>query len=278
MADIYEARGELDSAIDALKDALRRQPALISAHTKLVSLATAKKDWPQARAAAREVQKRFPKEARGYHLEGLVYAAQQQWGPALASFRAAATHGESSELTLQMHTALRALGKSPDAERLAEQWLAKRPKDDYFIGYLGETALVMRDFATAEKHFRSVLAHDPRSVDAMNNLAWALIEQSKPGALELARKAAQLQPRRVDVLDTLSNALAIENQLPEAVSNQKRAVALAPQQPALRLNLARLAIKAGDHPLARTELDKLSALGKAYPEQAEVWKLRQQLP
>lgn len=278
MADIYESRGEVDAAIGALKEALRLQPALLSAHTKLVSLATAKKDWAMARSAARNVQTRFPKDPRGYHLEGLVYAAQRQWEPALTAFRAAATRRESSELTLQIHSALQAAGKTEEAQRVAVQWLAKHPKDAYFIGYLGETAIVARDFATAETHFRAVLALDPRSVDAMNNLAWALIEQSKPGAVELARKAAELQPRRADVLDTLSSALAAENQFSAALSNQKRAVSLAPQVPALRLNLARLALQAKDYPLARAELDKLSALGKAYPAQAEVWQLRQQLP
>ncbi len=278
MAEIYVRRGEIASAISSVQDAISMQPSLIAARVKLTELATAKQDWRMALRAAQDVQARFPKDPRGLHLEGLVYAAQKKWEPALAAFRKAQLMTESSERALQIHTALRSAGRNDEADRLTSEWLAKHPKDNYFIGYLGEVGLVSRDFATAEGHFRTVLASDPGNVNAMNNLAWALLEQSKPGVVELARKAAALQPARADVQDTLSMALASENQLPAALQNQKQAVELAPNAPDLRLNLARLAMKSGDFPLARTQLDKLSALGKTYPAQTEVWKLRQQLP
>jgi len=278
MADIYVRRGEPDAAISSLKDALRLQPTLLAARVKLTEIATAKQDWREALRSAREVQERFPKDARGFHLEGLVYAAQKKWEQALGAFRNAQRLAESSELTLQMHTALRAIGRTDEAKRLVSDWLAKHPRDPYFIGYLGELALLNREFAVAEEHFGAILKIDPRNVNAMNNLAWALIEQSKPGAVELARKAIALQPTRIDVQDTLSMALASENQLAAALQNQKKLVAQAPGTPDLRLNLARLAIKSKDFALARAQLDRLSALGKSYPAQAEVWKLRQQLP
>ena len=278
LAEIYVQRGEIDSAIASLQDVTRLQPSLLAARVRLTELATAKKDWRTALRAAQDVQAKFPKDPRGLHLEGLVYTAQGKWEPALAAFRKAQLMTESSERALQIHTALRAAGRTDESNRLTSEWLAKHPKDNYFIGYLGEVGLVSRDFVTAEKHFRTVLASEPGNVNAMNNLAWALIEQAKPGVVDLARKAAALQPARADIQDTLSMALASENQLPAALQNQKLVVEMAPNVPDLRLNLARLAIKSGDFPLARTQLDNLSALGKAYPAQTEVWKLRQQLP
>ena len=277
-AEIYAQRGELSSAINSLDDAIRLQPSLIAARIKLTEFATAKKDWRLALRAARDVRTLFPKDPRGPHLEGLVYLAQKKWDPALAAFREAQLLAESPERALQMHTTLRAAGRNDEANRLKSEWLAKHPKDNYFIGYLGELALVSRDFPTAEGYFSTIVQSEPRNVNAMNNLAWALIEQSKPGGVELARKAVTLQPSRVDIQDTLSMALASENQLAAALENQKKTVELAPNNPNLRLNLARLAIKSSDFALARVHLDKLSALGNAYPAQTEVWTLRKQLP
>ena len=277
-AEIFVQRHEVESAIDSLNDAIRLNPSQVTARVKLTELATAKKDWRLALRAARDFQNLFPKDPRGLHLEGLVYFAQKKWEPALEAFRKAQLLAESPERALQIHTTLRAANKLEEANRLKNDWLAKHPKDHYFIGYLGELALVNRDFPVAEGHFKAILQADPSNVNAMNNLAWALIKQSKPGCVEVASKAAALQPARADVQDTLSMALASENQLAAALLNQKKAVELAPGTPDLRLHLAQLAVKAGDFQLARAQLDKLSALGKTYPAQTEVWALRQQLP
>ena len=131
---------------------------------------------------------------------------------------------------------------------------------------------------SAETHFRAVLQNDATNVTAMNNLAWLLNEQSKPGALELARRAVELQPRRADLLDTFALVLAKNKQMAEALAQQKKVVEFDPVTPVYRLNLARLALENREYPLAREQLDKLSAMGKAFPAQTEVWELRKQLP
>ena len=277
MADVYLARQEVDSAIDSFRLAVALQPDLLSAQVKLAGLATVKKNWPEALKVARNVQRVRPKDATGFHLEGLVYAAQQQWEPALAAFRSAAQRGESSELTVQLHGALSSAGKKDEAARLAKQWLEKSPKDIEVLRYLADLALVDKEYGTADAHYRAILTRSERDADAMNNLAWILNEQAKPGGLALALQATQLRPGRADMLDTLAMSQAREGQLAAALQTQKRAVELAPNTPELRLSLARIAVKVGDVSLARTQLDKLSALGKAFAGQTEVWQLRQQL-
>lgn len=277
MADVYMGLNQNESAMESLKQAVALKPNMIAAQAKLTGLATAAKNWPEALRVARNVQRLQPKAAAGFHLEGLVYAAQQQWDLAIAAFRNAAQRGQSTELTVQLHGSLLASGKKDEAARLAAQWLAKNAADNPFLKYMGDLSLVSRDFAAAEARYRAILATDERDVDALNNLAWVLVQQSKPGAVAVATKAAGLQPKRADVMDTLSAALSSADQLQAALENQKKAVELAPDAPVMRLHLARIAIKARDYPLARVELDRLSALGKAFPQQADVWQLRQQL-
>ena len=111
---------------------------------------------------------------------------------------------------------------------------------------------------------------NPAHALSLNNLAWLLLEQKKPGALALAQRAVQAAPDLPDLRDTLAQALAADGQLSEAVAMQKQALALRPDDPNLRLRLARLYAQANEKKLAKAELDRLSALGDRFPRQAEV--------
>jgi Flp pilus assembly protein TadD len=129
------------------------------------------------------------------------------------------------------------------------------------------------DLPTAERLLRSALELRPDHPMALNNLAAVLTAQGKPGALPLAQKAAELLPNQPAVMDTLAMALAADRQTEKALELQKKAVEMSPAEPTLRLNLARIAIQAGDKLLARSELERLSSMGDRLPNQAEVQSL-----
>jgi Flp pilus assembly protein TadD len=93
----------------------------------------------------------------------------------------------------------------------------------------------------------------------------------------LAEKAVSLAPGRAQLLDTLAMALAANNQLPQALELHRRTLKLAPQDPQLKMTLARLFIQAGSKAEARAELEDLAKLGANFPEQAEVAELLKQV-
>ena len=161
-------------------------------------------------------------------------------------------------------------GKTADAERLSADWLKAHPKDGAFLYYLGDQALARNELAAAEARYRAVLEVQPDNALALNNVAWLLSKQGKPGALALAEKANQLLPDRAPLLDTLSLAQESENQLPKAIDTQKRAIAADPKDLNLPLRLARLYIKSGDKDRARAELEALARQGDKFAGQAEV--------
>jgi Flp pilus assembly protein TadD len=109
----------------------------------------------------------------------------------------------------------------------------------------------------------------------LNNLAYVLLEQGKPGALPLAEKAVSLSPKTASMMDTLSLALASEKQFAKALETQREAMRLAPEMHSLRVSLARIYLLAGDKVQARKELEAVKALGKRYGGQAEVERLLQ---
>lgn len=156
---------------------------------------------------------------------------------------------------------------------MAASWVKEHPRDAAFRYYLGDIALARKDHAAAEAHYRSVLELQPNNALAMNNLAWMLAQQKRPGALPLAEKANELLPDRVPLMDTLAYVLALEKQPERAVALQRKAMAQNPEDPNLRLTLARIHVVNGDRTQARAELDALAKLGDKFSAQDEVARL-----
>jgi len=67
--------------------------------------------------------------------------------------------------------------------------------------------------------------------------------------------------------------LAKNNEYSKAIGLEKKALELQPTDAGLRLNLAKIYIKAGEKSQARTELDTLAKLGSKFPGQPEVSEL-----
>ncbi|MBL8307593.1 MAG: PEP-CTERM system TPR-repeat protein PrsT [Rubrivivax sp.] len=274
LAEAYMAAKEVESARRALTRASELSPDLFAPRRSLAMLAAQAGKFDEALAIAREAQKRQPREAAGFVLEGEIESGRRRWDAAATALRAAQQRDpNASEVTVRLHAALVGGGKAADADRLSADWLKAHPKDASFLYYLGDQALSRNDLPVAETRYRAVLEVQPDNALALNNVAWLLSKQGKPGGLALAEKANQLLPDRAPLLDTLALALETENQLPKAIEAQKRAIAVDPKDLNLPLRLAKLYIKSGDKDRARAELEALARQGEKFAGQAEVASL-----
>ncbi|MFO1272341.1 MAG: XrtA/PEP-CTERM system TPR-repeat protein PrsT [Rubrivivax sp.] len=270
LAEAQFAAGDRAGARTSLRKALEIDPKLFAAQRALATLALADKRPDDAVAAAREWQTQHADDAAGFALEGEIEASRRNWAAAATALRAALQRAKTPELAIALHAALLNGGQRAEADRWAADWQRQQPRDLAFRYHLGDVAMAARDYAGAERHYRAVLEAQPRNALAMNNVAWLLVQQGKPGGLPLAEQANEALPGRAALMDTLAAALAAENQLPRAIEIQKQAVERSRQDPGLRLNLARLYAKAGDKSKATAELQSLAKLGDAFPAQAEV--------
>jgi len=277
LAEALVANKDADGARRALRKSLEIKPDLLVAKRALVLMALADKKPQDAMALVREMQKQDPKDPVVYSLEGDVEATRKNWDAAATSYRTAFGMNKSTEAVVRLHTALRAGGKTAEADKLVADWLKEKPKDPVFRYYLGDTALTQNDFAAAEVHYRAVIEMQPRNALAMNNVAWLMVKQGKPGAVAVAEQANEIMPGRSPLMDTLALAYASDNKVPKAIETQKQAIARAPNDPSLKLTLAKLLIKSGDKAYARAELEDLAKLGERFREQAEVASLLKSL-
>ncbi len=277
LAEALVATRDNASARRALDKALELRPGFAPARRSLVGIAMAEGKPQEALALVRQMQKAEPKDASAYVLEGDVEAARRNWDQAVPAYRKAFELVRNTDHVVRLHMALSASGKTAEADRIAADWGRNNPKDAGFRFYQGDVALSKGEFAAAEAHYRAVAEAQPRNALALNNVAYLMLRQNKPGALEVAQKANELLPGRPQLMDTLAMALAANKKLPQAIELQKSALARAPADGNLKLTLARLLIQSGDKAYARAELEDLAKLGTQFRDHAEVQQLLKSL-
>lgn len=266
-----------DAAVRSLRKALELDPSLMAAERALAMIDARRKRFDEALQTARSVQKRAPKDPAGWLIEGDVQIERREFAAAAQAYKTALQSAPASETAVKLHAALYRAGQTAQADAWAAEWERRVPRDAVFQYHLGDVAMSKGDFAGAEARYRAVLQAQPNNALAMNNIAWLLMKQSKPGALAMAQKANALLPRRSPILDTLASALAASGKRDAAIAAQTAAVAATPGDPNLRLSLARYLVAGGKGDEARSQLEQLRAMGAKFDKQAEVEALLKRL-
>jgi cellulose synthase operon protein C len=273
LADAYLAINDQDNATRVLKRALEIAPDSVVARRSLVMVAVSRKRFDEALAIARQLQRDRPNESVGWQLQSDIHAIQKNWPAAIAAMRDSIQRAPSPEAAMRMVELFAAADRIPDADAFVSAWLKDHPRDSQVPFQLGAALLAKQDHAKAEAKFREVLTLTPEQPAALNNVAWLMVQQGKPGATAFAERALKVAPDQPQYMDTLALALAAEGNLAKAIEWQRKAVASAPADPNYGLGLSRLLIKAGDKALARQELERLKKLGPGFPNQAAVTEL-----
>lgn len=270
LAEANIAAKNKTAAVQSVRKALDIQPDFLPAQRVLITLLVDAKNYQDAIAVARTVQKQRPKEEIGYVFEGDIATVQKKWDVAADIYRNGLKEAPGSELAVKLHTALFVSGKLADADKLATGWMKDHPKDRVFRMYLADAALSREDFPVAEKMYLNVLQLQPENALALNNLAWVTGKLKKEGAIAYAEKALALAPNQPAYMDTLASLFSDRSDYAKALEWQTKAIGLAPQNSLLKLNLAKIHIKGGKKDLARKELDELAKLGDKFNRHAEV--------
>ncbi len=204
-------------------------------------------------------------------MEGDVLLFEKKHDEALKAYQQARDREPNSTgVALKIYAAHVRSGRSADADRFAEAWLAAHPKDLLFRASLGNAAMSEGNFALAEKMFRQVVRSSPDNPAMLNNLGWVLAKQGNKEALTHVERANTLAPNNPDILDTLAAVLAADKQVARALEVERKAIQLQPDRAEFKLSLAKLQIQAGDKAGAKTTLQALQKLGKQFTGQPEV--------
>jgi putative PEP-CTERM system TPR-repeat lipoprotein len=277
LADAFNRAKNYPAAEQALRKALQLAPDAIAPKRGLILLAVQAKNREKALEVAAQTRKQQPNDALGHLLEADVHAAFRDLDAAARALRGGLEKKGGGAAAVRLHTVLVVAKRQQEADKFAEDWLKQHPKEVRMRSHLAQAALNAGDNARAEQLFAQVVGTAPNDALALNNLSWLRATQGKADAIDLAKRAVSLAPRSGKFLDTLAFALAQQNQLDAALKAQKDAVRVEPNEPILRLNLAKLQLRANDKAGAKVELETLSKLGDKFARQQEVAELRKGL-
>ena len=274
IADIHLAEGNSSAATASYRRALEIDPRLKEVRSQLINSLVAAKRSKEALELAIDMQRREPKQAVGYLLEGALHRRLLNHAQSVIAYRRGMQKAsDPDELPLNLLVALLADKKWKEAESFALDWLAKHPADGAVIYNLGEGYMMNGEFANAEKYFRRASELRPEFIPAVNNLASMLTKQGKPEAVEVARRALKLAPAEPTVMDTLAGALVVAGNLPEALKLQQAAAEKAPGNAEIMLNLGKIALKVGDQQLARRQFERVQSMNDAGGTKEEAKRL-----
>ena len=210
LADAHSANKNRAAVAAAVRRAAELAPDSLLVQQAQVNLAMLDNKPEQALAVARKVQAQRPDAAAGFSMEGDIELRRRNWDAAATALRKSVARKSPGDSAQRLHGALTAGKKTADAEKLAAEWRKSHPDDLAFVLHLGDSALASGNLAQAEALYAEVLARQPDLVVAMNNQAYVLALQKKPGAVALAEKALQKAPKSPAVMDTLAYTLAAE--------------------------------------------------------------------
>ena len=266
-----------NAAEDALKVALAIQPDFPAAQLALAELHV-RRGWHElALQIAANMQRRHPRAAAGFQLEGDILMAQNKPAQALPAFEQAFGFTRTSELAIKTANALRAAGQQQQAGKRLAQWLQQHPEDVRVQLYKAETLMSDKQPKLAAAQFEQIARQHPDNVVALNNLALAYQLSQDARATQAAEAAYKLAKDQPVVMDTLGWILVEQGDTARGLPILQKASALAPKARDIRYHLAMGLYKSGDQAGARKELQALVDGNMQFAQAAETRALLKQL-
>ena len=257
---VYQQKKDYAASIKQFEEALRNNPQSFERLAAIVKSYLAQKQPARAAQRIKQTLKQFPQLAHAHNLLGEVSLAQKRSDDAQTAFRKALVADPSYAPAYRNLAAVRAArGSAADAIKIYQEGIIATQGDVSLLFALGATYERQGENDLAVRQYESVLAKEPLSFAAMNNLAMLLITY-KPDAARLA-KAKELADRlRVTsnpaYLDTVGWVYYSSGDYAAAVPYLERAAQGLAQVPVVQYHLGAALAKQGDTAAARRHLQE----------------------
>jgi len=192
-----------------------------SAVAELVALDLKENKPADALKRAQALAIQAPNSALAHFLEARVHARQQAWNKAeTAALKALELDGRQPGVYGLLAESYAARKSDPAIRSRIESLLSKRPDDELAAIAGGQFFAETNDPAKARDVYTKLLAAKPNASAILNNLASLYDEKLNQSdlALDVARKARQLEPGSPVIADTLGWILYRRKEYPEAAT------------------------------------------------------------
>lgn len=289
LAGFYQSRRRFAEAEQQLQLAMAADPKDVDARAAMAKLYASEGKRSEAESFLEQVKQDFPDNSVGYRMLGDFYFAIGDLDKAVAEYESLYRH-HSKDLFVQKNYVQLLILKNrlAEADKLNEEILKPRPKDEEGLTYRGEIQLAQGKTSDAVHTLQSVVNSNPNMAVAHYQLGLAL---NQNGDIDHAatewREAVRVRPDMIEAHRMLALYAAQKHDLRALQESASSIIALQPEGPegyALRAAAlmaqkqfvgaeqdARKAIEVA--PEAATgylQMGNLSAMQQKYP-QAESW-------
>jgi tetratricopeptide (TPR) repeat protein len=216
-------------------------------------------DLDGAEAAFRQTLEIDPDHADALFGSGLCLEARGKLAEAEAAYRrAVSARPDFPEALNNLAAVLTRTDRPAEAVEVLDGLLARRPEFQEARFNRGAAYYALRRLTEAESDFRHILERQPDHAGAMNELGRVMLKQTRVReAAELFREGHRRHAEDPRFLANLAGALEVLNDLPGAEAAVEKALALAPQAPALLYMRACLEHRLGRFAEARGHLNDM---------------------
>jgi len=143
-----------------------------------------------------------PERVEGFAMAGKALLALKRPDEGAAMYAKAQKLKPTGDGAETLSALYQTLGRADDAKVVLESWLADHPDDVSVLRHLGLLFHTAKQPDKARDVYEHILELEPNDTLALNNLAWIYLDEGDERALELARKAYEVDPNRSNLVDT----------------------------------------------------------------------------
>lgn len=262
LGNVALQRGQTAAARGAYEEALRLEPTSHEARVGLITADIAERNVPAAQGRISEWRAQAPDDTRLKVLSARVDLVAGRSADAERTLRdivtADASQLEAYDLLGRLYIA------QGQVDRAISEFRTLAERSNTPAGALTMIALIQEgkgDRDGARQQYEKILALDPRSGVAANNLAWIYAETGKPDEAVRLALVAQAELRgRPEAEDTLGWAYYHKGLTGHAIGAFERAVAKSPDNPVYHYHLGLAHAKAGSAANARRSFQRALTL------------------
>ena len=230
----------------------------------------------RAREALADFRAEHDDQALTLVLAGDIEMLDNEPSLALGFYRTAADLNWSRATAIRLAQAYQAVDGEKTAEPL-RRWLDEHPDDTGMRRVYAQVLETQGHAQAAILQYEQLVDRGSNDAIALNNLAWQYAEAGREGALELARRAHEIQPDNGSITDTLGWILYGQGELTRALQVLRQAKYLSPDDPEIIFHLATVLAETGNVSEARAILAELLSNNASFPSREQAQALARTL-
>lgn len=222
--------GQLDSAVDLIRQAVQLNPGLAEAWTNLGCVLVHRGKVDEAIAAYTQAGQLSPSRAGAHYALGLLLQGQGRLDEAIAAFsRATQSKPDYAEAHFKLGMALRSKGRLDEAIAAYSKAIELKPDLPDAHNNLANVLRDKRLLDEAIAEYTKAVQLNPNDFVAQLNLGNSLSQKARiPEAVVAYQRAIQLKPDHFEAHNKLGLTLANMQRFDEALEAHRRALALRP--------------------------------------------------